>query len=1525
MTGRGAGRLHRPGDARGRVVACAFAILVLLACVAASAGADQEGKPTDAVSPDNPAVREADARADDRARARQANRDSVAGREQRARSKDAYRGATGDEAERIARRELHAVVDEPAWRTPASTLRPGERIAEYSSDTSLLIENERGQESLMESPGPLRGRDQSGKPAPLDLQLEARGGSFAPAAPATRYDLPDAAGGSIAFPGAGVSLRSRAPSQSRARLLGDKLFYPNVGEDADMIVAAKPRGVELIFQLRSPAAPEQYRFGVDLPDGGYLRHAGDGSERIEAVAADGSPLAEISAATAWDAQDQDVPVETTIDGNDLVITVHHQQRDVAYPIAVDPDVVAIDNVDENQLYWTGTKDFLGWGPVDYSTGHIFHSEGNSIVGDSLNLYTKVGVGFINGQWKAWKFTAPRQSFIYRAEFAYTSHDPNWSRVGRGIVSADAQWEPVYPNRLCSSYTGAGVCTQPPGGSLQVDGTLNRNWYVACASSNPCAWEGSAGNQAWFYLQMTNTVSDPVNRALAYQEGSYIYEFDYNNPTITSASDPFASGWHRENTTSTFTAYAHDDGLGIRRIMLDFPDGSTASRWSTTNPDKPNYCGDRTARCWADFSDDFSYNTNQLPAGRDTMTVRAADAVGRTGATSYTVRVDKTAPTQSVGGTLKRPDGTWVKDGTYTLSDAPSDSLSGVQRDQFTIGPNAQWQDTITNKKSDGTICDAASGCATTLPHNWSWTTPSGQDGPHQVVVATNDPLGHASPSTSWTVNVDSQPPSRSAGPSGSLWDNRSSFIGPGTYDFHVSAADPQPGSGVRAIHVSVNGNEDDTAHATQACSLSCPASMPRDYTFDATARGPGTYRIVATAEDLVSHAPTTLADFTVTVVGAPQNTSLPVVTGTARDGDVLSAGTGNWSSGGAPTSYEYQWQHCDAQGANCQDLTGETDAAIALRSEDVATRIRVRVTAKTVGGSTTVSSDASVTVLAVAPVASDTPEAAGEPTIGETLAATTGEWSGSTPMAYAYQWLRCSALDTSLLGCAPIAGATAADYTVVAADSGQTLRVRVVASNSLGAASSASTSDATDAVGSFVVDPTEVASEDPPAPTAAEDLAEAQRLRQELGFDSSATTIQALDADSSLQDSRDLYGLSLSRYELRQVELESDIETTTGTISDYGTTVAPDSYAGYYVDSGGQFHIGFTTNAPTHLDALKAQFGYPSRLHAFTATYTEASMDGVLNRIGDDADDGTLATLGVDWIGAEMDVEANRVNIEVVNPSASVQATLAARYGPSVVMTDGDPVEKTNRARTLPQQPKGGLIVYTHPPNGNGDCTLGYVGSAYSTTSAQRTQAWITAGHCSDSYGYYPDPNEPRGQVANPENWHQGRRSIGKTEGSTVYNSDKPKSGRSVDGKVHSDAVTVALAGRFGPKPLVFLKRHRTATVTDKQTRDDEDNKGTLVCASLGAGSNHVRCGHIVTNRRVDPGSPKVRNSRLVTFHCNPGDSGSPVFRYLRKGGSYKIKAMGMVFARQHKSHRCVYSSMEWIHNDVTFQPELGG
>jgi hypothetical protein len=113
-----------------------------------------------------------------------------------------------------------------------------------------------------------------------------------------------------------------------------------------------------------------------------------------------------------------------------------------------------------------------------------------------------------------------------------------------------------------------------------------------------------------------------------------------------------------------------------------------------------------------------------------------------------------------------------------------------------------------------------------------------------------------------------------------------------------------------------------------------------------------------------AHAPMT-AIVTTPVPPAPANTTAPVVSGTATEGQSLTATAGVWA--GEPSSYAYQWQDCNALGEGCLNVSGATGTSHALAASDVGSTVRVVVSATNAGGSTSASSAVTAMVVAVPP------------------------------------------------------------------------------------------------------------------------------------------------------------------------------------------------------------------------------------------------------------------------------------------------------------------------------------------------------------------------------------------------------------------------------------------------------------------------------------------------------------------------------------------------------------------------------
>jgi hypothetical protein len=173
---------------------------------------------------------------------------------------------------------------------------------------------------------------------------------------------------------------------------------------------------------------------------------------------------------------------------------------------------------------------------------------------------------------------------------------------------------------------------------------------------------------------------------------------------------------------------------------------------------------------------------------------------------------------------------------------------------------------------------------------------------------------------------------------------------------------------------------------------------------------------------------------------------------------MLTSSTGSWT--GSPTSYAYQWQDCDASGANCANISGATSSSYLLAAGDVGHTIRAVVTATNASGSTPATSAQTVVVTpsagGSAPSNTSPPTVSGIATQGDALSTSNGSWNGS-PTSYTYAWQDC---DSSGNNCSNISGATASTYTLAGSDVGHTIRSVVTAHNASGATPASSTQTA---------------------------------------------------------------------------------------------------------------------------------------------------------------------------------------------------------------------------------------------------------------------------------------------------------------------------------------------------------------------------------------------------------------------------------------------------------------------------------
>jgi lysophospholipase L1-like esterase len=183
----------------------------------------------------------------------------------------------------------------------------------------------------------------------------------------------------------------------------------------------------------------------------------------------------------------------------------------------------------------------------------------------------------------------------------------------------------------------------------------------------------------------------------------------------------------------------------------------------------------------------------------------------------------------------------------------------------------------------------------------------------------------------------------------------------------------------------------------------------------------------------------------------PQNNQAPAISGVAQENKSLTANNGSWN-GTQPITYNYQWMNCNSDGSNCNNINGATNQNYTIQNSDVGKVLCVIVTANNAAGSVmAMSADTSaVTPAPTPPANAQTPAITGQTQDGQQLQATNGNWSGTQPITYSYQWQRC---DSTALNCTDITNATNTTYDLSSSDIGLQIRVKVNATNTAGTSS----------------------------------------------------------------------------------------------------------------------------------------------------------------------------------------------------------------------------------------------------------------------------------------------------------------------------------------------------------------------------------------------------------------------------------------------------------------------------------------
>jgi hypothetical protein len=789
-----------------------------------------------------------------------------------------------------------AVLHDHAARPLATARKEGMRVARYVSDYAAVLRprhaTTQGRTGVMAmSTLPLRSRDSHGQLRSVDLSVVQSSGAFAPENSSVKVRIGARVGDGFLVSADQVGLVPLdVASQTPGTASGDAVFYANSETDADHIVQATPAGAESLVQLRSIRSPQRYRYRIDLPKGGALRTLSDGSI---AVSRDGGRVGTIAQPVAWDADHQPVPVTTTLQGNVLVLDIAHRDKDVRYPLMLDPAYTNLTQYrwdattpsdklvnSTTNAYWQYTTN------VSNKLAPVFNTTNANGAPNGLYSISLGAQVLYGGSYGYWRFKAPGNASVAQVEWTHMSHTAAYAGgpspcIGYGIIYNSTAWKAAATDcfNFSSSY---------------------RRSCWDCNDSDGFSYDASVTG-AQFGTEVYNTTAANLSDFLGQ---TTVYVVDIDNPTFTITSQPTA-GWS-DSPTGTFAVNATDAGVGVE--SMDVPGGGNHANTGCL------YAGP----CPPSMPGNVNVATLNLPEGDNSVTFTAYDAshfdhrdasgnlvAGQHQASAVAhVKVDHQGPTLSPSGSLYDARNGFVGDNQdYALNVTATDgdaSTPASQRSGATA-VTATLDDQPMTGGSVSSPCTAPQGsCSLTIHATLTAAQIDDLDDsvPHTIKITANDAVGHASTPITYTFKVDTTAPTSFS--TGDLLKVSGSPLTEDTYHLSVQARDNdptinevdddgtevpatnQPGAGLRDLVVRVDGQS--MATSAIACFDDPACEQARSWTWDTTGVSNGVHTVTITATDNVNNQD--VDSFQVDVEHQPDE---PARTNTAVERTILGA------------------------------------------------------------------------------------------------------------------------------------------------------------------------------------------------------------------------------------------------------------------------------------------------------------------------------------------------------------------------------------------------------------------------------------------------------------------------------------------------------------------------------------------------------------------------------------------------------------------------------------------------------------
>ena len=507
-----------------------------------------------------------------------------------------------------------------------------------------------------------------------------------------------------------------------------------------------------------------------------------------------------------------------------------------------------------------------------------------------------------------------------------------------------------------------------------------------------------GSSDWSnYRQVGSTNQDPLGKRA-------------RPDNVTASGAPVINGTAQVGESLTADAAGIEDGNGLDRVQFRFQwmsnDGSadadiagaTDSGYTLAASDEG-----KTVKVRVSFTDRGGYAESLTSAGTDTVSLAVQQPVANSPATGSPA----ISGTAQVGQTLTAD--------TSGIADA--DGLSNVTYSyQWVANDGSTDTDIAGATGSTYTLVDADEG--KTVKVKVSFTDDAGNEealisGATAAVDAAPNSPATGAPTITGTAQVGE---TLTADTSGIADDDGLTNV---SYSYQWIRND--------------GGTDTDISGATDS-----------GYTLASADEG-RTIKVKVSFTDDGGNGETLTSGATASVLARPNTpaTGAPTISGTAQVGEALTADTSGIADadGLSGATFNYQWVAND--GTSDTDITGATGSTYTLAADDAGKTIKVRVSFTDDAGHGETLTSTATAAVAAAPnsPATGAPGITGTAQVGQTLTADTSaiaDADGLTSVSYSYQWIRNDgSADTD------IQDATGASYTLVDADEGKTIKVKV--------------------------------------------------------------------------------------------------------------------------------------------------------------------------------------------------------------------------------------------------------------------------------------------------------------------------------------------------------------------------------------------------------------------------------------------------------------------------------------------------